>query len=122
MYDSGFHGIIAHRTLSSAVSQWECRKMASVFISYAAPDRVLALRLAQDMTQFGHQVWLDLWQLGVGASLIRGIGDGLTQADYLIVLLSPHATQSAWMEREWEVLASIEITQRRTLILPVIIA
>ena len=51
--------------------------MASVFISYAAPDRVLALRLAQDMTQFGHQVWLDLWQLGVGDSLVRGIGDGL---------------------------------------------
>ncbi len=96
--------------------------MASVFISYAAPDRVLALRLAQDMTQFGHQVWLDLWQLGVGDSLVRGIGDGLTQADYLIVVLSPHATQSAWMEREWEVLASIEITQRRTLILPVMIA
>jgi hypothetical protein len=96
--------------------------MARVFISYAAPDRVLALRLAQDMTQFGHQVWLDLWQLGVGDSLVRGIGDGLTQAEYLIVLLSPHATQSAWMEREWEVLASIEITQRRTMILPVLLA
>jgi len=96
--------------------------MSSVFISYAAPDRILALRLAQDMTQFGHQVWLDLWQLRVGDSLVRGIGEGLTQADYLIVLLSPHATQSAWMEREWEVLASIEITQRRTVILPVLLA
>ena len=54
---------------------------------------------------------MDLWQLRVRDSVVYGIGAGLTQADYFKVLLSPHATQSAWMEREWEVLVNIEIDQ-----------
>ena len=96
--------------------------MARIFISYAAPDRGFALRLSEDITQLGHHVWLDLWEVAVGDSLVRTIGAGLAQADYLLAVLSPSATQSAWMEREWEVLTSIEIAERRTIILPLVIA
>jgi hypothetical protein len=96
--------------------------MASVFISYAASDRVFAQRLAQDIAQLGHRVWFDLWELAVGESLVQRIGEGLAQADYLLVVLSPQSAQSTWMEREVEVLTSIEITERRTIILPLVIA
>lgn len=95
--------------------------MARVFISYAAPDRVFALRLSRDITQLGHEMWLDVWELGVGDSMTHHIGQGLAQADYLVAVLSAHTAQSAWMEREWEVLTSVEIRERRTKILPVLI-
>jgi hypothetical protein len=96
--------------------------MPNVFISYATPDRVFAQRLAQDIAQLGHQVWLDLWDLAVGDSLVQRIGEGLAQADYLLVVLSPQSVQSAWMEREVEILISIEIAERRTMIFPLVIA
>lgn len=95
--------------------------MAHLFISYAAPDRRFALRLAHDLTQLSHQVWLDLWALAIGDSLVGGISAGLAQADYLIAVLSASSTQSAWMEREWEVVTSREITERRTIVLPVVV-
>src|SRR4051812_28659177 len=96
--------------------------MASVFISYAALYLIFTLRLAHDITQLGHQVWIDVWELAVGESLVGRIGEGLARADYLLVVLSPQSTQSAWIEREVEILTSIEIAERRTIILPLMIA
>lgn len=95
--------------------------MAHIFISYAAPDRRFAVRLSHDLTQLSHEVWLDRWELGIGDSLIGGISAGLAQADYLIAVLSESSTQSAWMAREWEVVTNREITERRTIVLPVVI-
>lgn len=96
--------------------------MARIFISYATPDRVFALQLATSIKQLGHAVWMDVAEIGVGDSLVRGINAGLSQAEYLIAVLSPHALQSAWVSHEWEVKSTEEIVQRRTMVLPVLIA
>jgi hypothetical protein len=96
--------------------------MASVFISYASPDRVFAVRLASGIEQLGHTVWIDVLEVGIGDSLVAGIGAGLAHAAYLIVVLSPHTMQSAWMTHEWEVKYTEEIIQRRTVVLPALIA
>lgn len=96
--------------------------MACIFISYATPDRLFALQLAASIKQLGHAVWMDVAEIGVGDSLVRGINAGLSQAEYLIAVLSPHALQSAWVSHEWEVKSTEEIVQQRTMVLPVIIA
>ncbi|MBK9944487.1 MAG: toll/interleukin-1 receptor domain-containing protein [Kouleothrix sp.] len=96
--------------------------MARIFISYVSADRVFALQLATSIKQLGHVVWMDVTEIGVGDSLVRGISAGLRQADYLVVVLSPHAVQSAWVSHEWEVKSTEEIVQRRTMVLPVLIA
>lgn len=96
--------------------------MARIFISYATPDRVFALQLATSIKKLGYAVWVDVAEIGVGDSLVTGINAGLSQAEYLIAVLSPHAVQSAWVNHEWEVKSTEEILRRRTMVLPVIIA
>ncbi len=41
--------------------------MASLFISYASPDRSFALRLAGSLEQLGHVAWIDTQKIRVGA-------------------------------------------------------
>jgi len=95
--------------------------MASVFISYASPDNVFALRLATSVTTLGHSVWIDQWAIGVGDAAPRKIERGLDRTDYVVAVLSRHTLTSSWMERELQITYYEEITQRKTIILPVII-
>jgi hypothetical protein len=95
--------------------------MASIFISYATPDKVFVLRLAANIEMLGHRVWLDVREIGVGDSLFREIGAGIDSADYLIVVLSKHTARSSWVEQEVQIKHYEELAQRRTFILPVLI-
>lgn len=96
--------------------------MAALFLSYAALDRAFALKLATSLQALGHRVWIDHWEIGVGDALWRTIEAGLADADYVIVILSPHTWRSAWVERELEVTYTEELLQRRTMLLPALIA
>jgi hypothetical protein len=95
--------------------------MTSVFISYASPDAVFALRLASSTELLGHTVWLDRWEIAVGDSPFKQVGEGIDQAEYLIVVLSKHTAQSAWVEAEWQIKYAEELAQRRTVILPALV-
>jgi hypothetical protein len=96
--------------------------MAAVFLSYATADRVFATQLAVSIGELGHAVWLDHWEVTVGELLPGKIAAGVVQADYVIVVLSPAAVQSAWVEREIQLAVAVEIEHRRTHLLPVLIA
>jgi TIR domain len=95
--------------------------MACIFISYASPDNIFALRLAQSITALGHTVWIDQWEIGIGDSTSGKVTEGLAHADYLIVVLSKHTMHSVWVEREVQIIHYEEITRRRTMLLPVVI-
>jgi TIR domain len=95
--------------------------MARVFISYASPDAVFALRLATGIELLGHAVWIDQWEIAVGDSPFRQVGEGIDRAEFLIVVLSKHTMRSAWVEAEWQIKYGEEFAQRRTIILPVMI-
>lgn len=95
--------------------------MANLFISYASPDRIFALRLADHLEVLGHAVWIDRRQLPVGASLFEYVGSGLEQSDVLILILSRHAATSVWMASEWQAKSHEELTTGRECILPVLL-
>lgn len=76
--------------------------MASIFLSHSSKDADVARQLANDLKQQGHKVWLDEWEIHVGECIPTKIEQGIGAAGFLIVLLSRHAVESAWVEREWK--------------------
>lgn len=95
--------------------------MANIFISYASADSTFALQLTAHLESLGYVVWIDRREIVIGASLLTMIGEGIDQADYLIVILSKNTLTSVWVEQEWQVKYCEEITQGKKTILPVII-
>lgn len=75
--------------------------MANIFISHRKNDDVEAERLATELRNAGHDVWLDLWRINLGDSIVERINEGLTNATYVIVCYSSSGIDSHWMSREW---------------------
>ncbi|MDP9314314.1 MAG: toll/interleukin-1 receptor domain-containing protein [Chloroflexota bacterium] len=95
--------------------------MASIFISHASLDRSFALRLAGSLKELGHTIWIDAQEITVGESIVQRVEEGVERADYLVVVLSRHASQSAWLQKEWQAKFWSEVVGRQNLILPVLL-
>jgi len=75
--------------------------MATVFVSHRSADTLAVERLASALRQHGHDVWLDVWQINVGDSIVERMNDGLSRSSYLIVCFSDAGSLAPWMGREW---------------------
>lgn len=95
--------------------------MVSVFISHSSRDSEVALRLAQDLKQNGHDIWLDKWSIHVGESISASIEQGLENASFLLLLLSRHGVASSWVEREWRAAYWNEVDTKGVRVLPVLL-
>ncbi len=51
--------------------------MANVFISHRIKDNNEAANLAADIRDAGHDVWLDLWEINIGDSIVGRMKEGL---------------------------------------------
>lgn len=95
--------------------------VSKIFISYSSKDKILARWISVDLTNVNHKVWLDEWQIRVGESIPKRIGQGLTECRFVVVLLSKHAVASRWVENEWHAKYWEEIEENRIKVLPVLI-
>ena len=60
-----------------------------IFISYARDDsRDIAMRLHADLASAGHDVWLDLSEIEIGASWSRDIEEAIETSEIVLALLS----------------------------------
>jgi TIR domain len=66
----------------------------SVFISYARLDQDFVLQLAQALKERGLSVWVDKWNISVGADWNRAIDDAIRNCKRFLIVLSPAATVS----------------------------
>jgi len=65
------------------------KKSYRIFISYARADSTdLALKLRNDLSTAGHDVWLDLAEIAAGASWARDIEEAIENCDLALILLS----------------------------------
>ncbi|HEV7646117.1 MAG TPA: toll/interleukin-1 receptor domain-containing protein [Pyrinomonadaceae bacterium] len=95
--------------------------MANVFISHRTNDNREAELLANEMRKAGHNVWLDIWNITLGHSIVERINEGLEQANYLILCYSSSGIDSEWMRREWMSGLSRKLNGKQINILPVIL-
>ena len=78
-------------------------------------------RLAEDLRELGHDPWLDEWEIRVGDCIVRKVEEAIAQADYVVLVLSPAAVESGWVEREWKTVFWEEMQTNRVVILPVLV-
>lgn len=90
-----------------------------VFLSHSSTDKGLARRLARDLQDAHVDVWLDQWEIGVGAELVQTIERGVDEADFVIVLLTRASTGSYWVDREWRRKFEEELRTGRVAVVPV---
>lgn len=64
--------------------------MGTVLISYSSKDRVFALRLATDLTNIGHNLWIDIWNLtGQTPFFWDEIQNAIHTCSYFLFIISP---------------------------------
>jgi hypothetical protein len=97
------------------------RANPKAFMSYSHSDREVALRLGEDLRSSGVDVWVDRWEIRPGDSLIEKIfSEGLAEADFFLILLSPASVRSKWVTEELDA-AVIRKIEGVTRIIPVIV-
>jgi hypothetical protein len=75
--------------------------MAQIFISYSRKDIGFVRTLAGDLEKAGYEVWWDLTDLRGGDDWLRVIPSAIESSEYFIVVLSPNATVSDWVKKEY---------------------
>lgn len=96
--------------------------MARIFISHSSLDKKFATKLATDLSKLGHIPWLDEWEIKVGECIPSKIEQGISESDYVVIVLSPNSTNSNWVEREWKSKYWDEVNENRVMVLPVLLS
>lgn len=94
--------------------------MASVFLSHSSKDKEFVEWLANQLKELGHSVWFDKWEIGVGDCIVTEIEKGIGDCDFVVIVLSPNAVSSTWVDREWKAKYWDEIQKNKTLVLPIL--
>lgn len=95
--------------------------MASVFISHRGADQAVAERLAQALRDRGHEVWIDIWKIEVGDSIVERINAGLSEARFLLLCGSDEPFMSPWVNREWMSALASQLDGANVRLLPVLL-
>src|SRR5215207_6537015 len=87
-----------------------------VFISHASQDRAAVEALAAALRERGIDVWLDSWEIGPNADIVREINEGLAKATAGVVVFSQHALDSKWVQAEQRYLMYASIQEGKPLV------
>ena len=96
-------------------------KLRQVFISYSSRDKVIAHRIAKDLSTKGVPVWIDEWEIKIGESIFQKIDEGLKKSSYVLALLSEHSITSHWVQKELSLAYSAKIKDAQSIIIPVLV-
>ncbi len=114
-----------HYIICCLTERWENARHKSkgnrglrVFISHSSKNHDFAKWISVDLADLGHRPWLDEWEIRAGESIPRKIAEGLDRCDVVIVVLSPEAVASGWVEREWQAKYWDEVERNQILVIP----
>jgi len=95
--------------------------MISVFLSHSSKDKFFARKLAETLSSYGMQVWIDEAELKIGDSLVSKISAAIDKADFVAAILSHNSVRSKWVTKELQLAMTQEIEGRRVKVLPILI-
>jgi TIR domain len=91
-----------------------------IFICHASEDKPgVARPLADALRGEGLSVWFDEYELRIGDSLRRAIDDGIANARFGVVILSPSFFAKGWTNWELDGLVHRQLTGTDAVILPI---
>lgn len=91
----------------------------SCFLSYSHQDEALARRLHADLQANGVRCWFAPEDMRIGDKVRLHIDESIHLYDKLILVLSEHAVQSTWVEREVVAAREKEDRQQREVLFPI---
>lgn len=112
--------LVAHGDSLSIAKRAAGPDAPRVFLSHSHKDKGFVERLASNLEQAGISVWYAGWDLEIGHDLTVMIQKGIQDSDFLAVILSPAAVQSAWVETEWTTAFHRGLEERRVVVLPIL--
>ncbi|MCA9903661.1 MAG: toll/interleukin-1 receptor domain-containing protein, partial [Anaerolineae bacterium] len=80
---------------------WSSTMAWQAFLSYSRQQYYLAEALALKLQAADISLWFDVQQLEPGTDWQQDIADGLAQSSAVVLLASPEAVRSPYVEREW---------------------
>jgi hypothetical protein len=89
------------------------------FISYSNRDQTFAESLYADLQSKGVRCWFAPEDLKIGDHYHQRIDESIRLYDKLILILSEHAVQSAWVEREMVAAREKEDREQREVLFPI---
>jgi hypothetical protein len=95
--------------------------MSSVFISYSHRDKLFARRLAGDLRDEGHTVWIDEAEIRVGDSLIERMRAAIDAVDFVATIVSSASIDSSWVKKELDLASNREMSENRVVVLPILL-
>jgi parallel beta-helix repeat protein len=94
--------------------------VGKVFISYDRRDSIIAERLRDELRQQAIEVWLDTANVAPGASIPETIQKAISDATYVIVLVTTHSLASSWVQLETRfALNSAQARGRSDMVIPI---
>ena len=109
------------KELKDIIEEIESSRLSSIFLCHSSKDKEMVRKLAGDLIRKGAKVWLDEAEILVGDSIVEQIQAGISESDFLGVVLSPTAVKSIWVRREVEAALMTEIGSGRTKVLPILV-
>jgi hypothetical protein len=91
----------------------------SLFISYASQDQAMVQQLRTDLRKHDVPCWVALHDLRPGTPILHGLEEAIHRSDKFLLILSKHAVNSAWIEREVDAALHEEIQRGQDVLFPV---
>ena len=92
-----------------------------IFLSHSSKDNNFVEELAKKLSADGYSVWYDEWEIKVGDSIVQKINEGISESDFLIVVLSKNSVNSKWVKEELNVSTLKNIQSNGVFILPILL-
>lgn len=94
--------------------------MAKIYISYSQRDSDLAIPLAAELRQHGHELTIDLSLLTPGTDWREALTSALKEADALVALITEHSLDSQFVVSEIGAARAFAKSSGQMLVIPVI--
>jgi hypothetical protein len=91
----------------------------SCFISYSTQDDAFAQRLHNDLQSKGVRCWFAPKDMKIGDKIRDRIEESIRRHDKLMIVLSEHSINSAWVEKEVETAFEEERRRNTRVLLPI---
>ena len=92
-----------------------------IFLSHSSNDKNFVEKLAKDLVKWDYRVWFDKWEIKIGDNIVQKIDSGISESDYLALIISKSSVESDWVNTEWTSMAITAMNEKKAKIFPILI-